>query len=396
MRATGWMLMAALLPAPATAQRIFADGLETPYGFDFARLGSGVLGAGSDVALSWDAPGADECLASGVGPGTSFPFSGTRAPTVAAEVVRLAQAGLYRFVLICRRGTESAARLVDVVVDAQPAGAPLPLLDLLRSTVEAGEHNSGHARLATGSPAGQCEATHVGPGVTAWPGAIAGGTQRETTATASGLHAFGLTCSNQAGSATLVRHVLVTEPQGCSAPGIRPEGWLASDRSWQQAFSSPDGSPVASWPYSVYFPVPLRAARGGWTSVGFVAQGDVTGLQLWWQRAEAIPSQGYATPSPALGMFVAISPCRGDTRPPDPASPDPSLSAHCRKFSYVSALIFSWATTNAPVCVLVPGRRYYYTFLAADPRDGLVPGESTCEAGATGCEVVGRQAPPVY
>lgn len=179
---------------------------------------------------------------------------------------------------------------------------------------------------------------------------------------------------------------------GCDDPLIRPAGWIATEESWVEAFSAPDGSLMPTYPQGLGFPVPIGAARGGYTVIAFTPTEELT-VTLTWDPAQANPGRGYRMPRPAESMFIGISRCPGDLRPSDSTSANPWLQEGCRRTGGGASL--SYRTFGGPsdvyVCRLEPGVVHYLTVAAVNPADGLTEGEHTCSEtapnSALGCDV---------
>ena len=371
------MALAALLAGVAQAQTVFKSGFEPPFAVEFVRAGgSGPLGRTSDVALAWLAEGATSCFANGVGP-TFTSFSGVRATAVAYERVALPLSGEYVFELACSSPAGQVVRTVAVTVEATPAGAPQATLSALASEPEVGEE----VWLQYATNGASCTTSEVAPEATGWAGATVSGNnfQRSASILRPGVHAFTLTCTNASGTTRITRHANALPQPGCD-PTLIPAGWRHEDRQWSQAFSAPDGTPQAYWPRDPGFAVPVGAPVGGIRSMEFMVVAPVPRILFFWQRATAMPNDGYLFPSFAGGMFFAISPCRGDVRPAVAGMPaDPFLSSACRAYSPSAALTLSVTQAQAGTCKLEQGRTYWIVAMAANPDDGLTPGETTCE-----------------
>lgn len=174
----------------------------------------------------------------------------------------------------------------------------------------------------------------------------------------------------------------------CDSPLVQPEGWQATTKSWQQAWSSPDGNPQATFPNSVGFPVPIGASIGGYTVIAFVPQaGQSVGIH--WDTAQANPQQGYGAPRPADSMFLSISVCPGDFRMKQGFDPCAIVASGASLF---------WTTTGSGLaCYLAPGVTYYLTVAPVNPQDGIFPAPShTCSTSAPnsafGCDVQARHS----
>jgi hypothetical protein len=167
------------------------------------------------------------------------------------------------------------------------------------------------------------------------------------------------------------------EPGGpvdpCAHPLVQPAGWQVTTKSWQQAWSSPDGSPQATFPQSVGFPVPIGAQKGGYTVIPFLPTGGQT-VQVTWDTAQSNAPQGYRAPRPAHTMLLNISECPGDVRPPSIGG---NFDA-CVRLSGLDSMFWTTEDTSTFACQLQVGRVYYLNVMAADPTDGLELSEHTC------------------
>lgn len=194
----------------------------------------------------------------------------------------------------------------------------------------------------------------------------------------------------------------------CANPQVNPGGFQRVDKSWTQVFSAPDGNPSAIYPAGVAFPTPVGANKGTYVVVAFTPFERQT-VNLYVDQVQARPQDGYGRARPARTMMIAITPCHslfpregfadlfdGDLRAPnDGAGGDPFLRSGCREIENSYSLI--WSTdpqagteSDASVCILHAGTRYALVIAPVDPRDGIDPGEHTCEdvpSTATGCDV---------
>lgn len=223
-----------------------------------------------------------------------------------------------------------------------------------------------------------------------------------------GTYEFTFQCYNAAGgSPSETREVVVAQadtppppppPAGCTLgadPQLAPAGWNRVDKAWNFAFSPPNAPGTAVYPNSPGQLIPLGAPRGGYTAISFVPNANQT-VQIAWVEAQAYQGTGYNSPRPVTAMFVGISPCPGDLRMTRAGSEanDVFVQRGCRKVGFEDTVVYS--TTTGPhnpdtVCALEAGRTYYINVLAANPDDGLSPGESTCiNANHTVCDVGAR------
>jgi hypothetical protein len=210
-------------------------------------------------------------------------------------------------------------------------------------------------------------------------------------------------CALLASGATALAAPLAEEPvfydgfealpvDPCDHPLIAPDGWETQGSTWSDAWSSPDGSPQASYPNSVGFPVPLGTNKGKIKVINFVPRPNQT-VDISWDTVQANLEHGYH-PRPALSMFISISQCPGDVRPPDNASADPFLHPGCRTIAGGGSMFFTTQpgmTDPDIVCTLEAGRMYFMNVAPIDPSNGLTPGEHTCDDSAIytehGCDV---------
>lgn len=239
----------------------------------------------------------------------------------------------------------------------------------------AGNGGAGPAGNGGAAPAGNGGSATAGNGGSATAGS--GG-----SATAGGGGAAG-----QAGSPNF---------DGCDDPLIQPAGWQGTTKTWLAAFSSPDGTPMATYPNGIGFPVPIGAQRGGYTVIPFTPTAK-TVVTITWDTAQANPGQGYGKPRPAESMFIGISRCPGDLRPSDMGkSGNPWLQEGCRRTGGGASLLHRTmgGPSNEFVCRVEPGVIHYLTVAAVNSADGLVIGEHTCSEtapnSALGCDVQAR------
>jgi hypothetical protein len=178
--------------------------------------------------------------------------------------------------------------------------------------------------------------------------------------------------------------------EACDDPLIAPLGWDTQSKNWVDAWSSPDGSPRATYPNSVGFPVPIGANKNKITVINFVPLPNQT-VDISWDGAQANLEQGYY-PRPAMSMFISISPCPGDVRPPDQQNADPFLHQGCRTGGGGGSMFFSTVPGGTDfVCRLEAGQTYFMNIAPIDPTNGLQPGEHTCDDSSMyseqGCDV---------
>lgn len=172
---------------------------------------------------------------------------------------------------------------------------------------------------------------------------------------------------------------------GLNLDGIRPFGWTPYQLTWLQAFSAPAcltnprdrRCSFATYPNSLGVPVPLGTWRGGYLSVPFTTLPRLT-VDMSWDTAQANGNIGYGTPRPADAMWIAISPCAGDMRPPD-STPNPWTKPGCRVLAGGASLFYrTFGAPGEAFCRLKPNALYYLTVSPSNPLDVLTLGEHTC------------------
>jgi len=173
----------------------------------------------------------------------------------------------------------------------------------------------------------------------------------------------------------------------CDDPLVMPEGFTVQTHSWSQLFTPPDGSPVPEFPLSNGFPVPVGANLWHIRAASFVAPAGMVGT-LFWEGAQANPSQGYFYARPAEAMFVGISACPGDLRVGEGYDP-------CARFSSTGSLVFNTvlAGPHPTSCTLEAGKTYWLNVSPHDPAT-LQPACRPVPTSAEGCDVQARQTSP--
>jgi hypothetical protein len=174
-------------------------------------------------------------------------------------------------------------------------------------------------------------------------------------------------------------------PDACSGPLVKPAGFTAVPQSWTQMWTSkrkPSPSfpvPQMVFPNSPGFPVGIGAAQWQYQLTSFVPPPGMSG-QLFFDPHQARPQEDEPIGRPAVSMFISISPCPGDFRPPD-QRPKCSLVANTG--------MLAWTTRpGVPACQLTPNVPHYLLVAPVDPRDGSVAGDYTCrDTGAPYCWV---------
>lgn len=176
----------------------------------------------------------------------------------------------------------------------------------------------------------------------------------------------------------------------CNVEGILPSHMNLQMSTWRGTFSSPDGSPAATYPNGVSFPTPVGALRTYMRVVPFTPNASQSVL-MYWDEVQSRQQDGYFPGRPSDGMWFAISPCIGDMRAPAYTG-DPWLLPGCRKFDRSASMIWTTAASvagsDAVQCKLEAGRTYYMTISPTNVIDGLQFGEHTCiNSSDFGCDV---------
>lgn len=178
--------------------------------------------------------------------------------------------------------------------------------------------------------------------------------------------------------------VVVAPPaDGCPLP---PASFGAITKDWSQLFALPTESKKPRYALGQSYPTPIPfVGRSQYTVTPFVPPANHF-VNLYFDQAQARAGV-YGKARPADAMFLTISPCPGDFRPPDWSSADRFLTPSCRIFENSGSLVWSTSAIFGG-CVLEPGKTYYLNVIAANPEGGIEPGESSCAATAPdGCDV---------
>ncbi len=174
-------------------------------------------------------------------------------------------------------------------------------------------------------------------------------------------------------------------PDICDHPLVMPAGFAPKLITWRMLFTPRDGNPKPTYPNSLGFPVPIGAEKGSFTAAMFTAEPNQS-VSMFWDPAQAKPSEGYMKARPAIGMFISISPCPGDFRP----------SPGCAKYANTGSLIWSTRITQSTIsaCAVVEGEKYFITVAPYNPAAGpLHPDDHTCSPTSSselGCDVQAR------
>lgn len=231
-------------------------------------------------------------------------------------------------------------------------------------------------------------ATTVGWDSVFAPAASGSATVRLTSA---GEYTLGLRCYNLAGAAatpTQLRFVVAApigpNPESCTLPAdpsIQPANLTRYVRTWNQVFQ------IGDFPNAPGYLVPMGSflannslsgppSASMYVSVPFTPQANRT-YTLRFYPAQAIFAAGYNGDQSRRGTsFVSVSPCAGDLRAPDSASPNPDLSL-CRTMVLNGAFVFT-TTAAAGTCRLQAGETYWLNFMMINPAGGLSNPTHTC------------------
>ena len=190
---------------------------------------------------------------------------------------------------------------------------------------------------------------------------------------------------------------------GCEAGGplIAPPGYEKITRNWGVVWSSPLCPNCQVYPDSgalSNLPFP-RIDKDQVVAIPFTALPDLTIRINWTTPVQPNGGIGYPRARVATAIFISISPCKWDVRPPTSSTdPDQFLRGGCRKFS--SGTIITYTTkpiqveSTGSVCRIQSGQTYYLNMIMADPSDGLDEEENTCvDPTIVGCEVQGSHKP---
>jgi hypothetical protein len=330
------------------------------------------------------------------------PTGNNTIPLAANSTVQIDAAG--NLLVTC-----STSPCAALVTGSGGGGQGSPTSSIARNDNDTDVRAGEFIRLAwTSSGADACAASSTGPSGTTWTG-VRGTTDaagEAVTVSAVGTYVFSFQCFNASGGSTkqnisvAVAAGEVQQPSNCNlAPHalLEPVGWTRVNKSWVSTWSSRDGDPVATYPASVGFPVPVGADKGTYRVTEFTP-GVNEVIQISWETVQSNGIQGYPNPRPADAMYFSISPCAGDFRPPDDSSSDGFLQRGCRKGGGSAGMIFHTLGTpsNFQSCQLVAGQKYYMNVIAASPEDGLTSGEHTCTSvanSASGCDVQATHRP---
>lgn len=223
-------------------------------------------------------------------------------------------------------------------------------------------------------------------------------TGESVTLNTQGEYSFSLKCYNDGGaSATQTLNVSVGAPANnggtvnCSTTGplIAPSTLTRVDKTWEAAFSAAPGAPtsaVAVYPNSIGTATPVGANKGTYTVIPFTPNSANLTVNMFFDPAQASSAIGYTSPRPALAMFVGLSPCPGDLRPPA-GTADPFEGSACRRFNNTGSLTYSTFFVGPGVCKLEVGQQYFINVAPIDTSDGLQVGEDSCGNSLTGCDV---------
>ncbi len=152
-----------------------------------------------------------------------------------------------------------------------------------------------------------------------------------------------------------------------------------------------DVFPNGQWPYSgassdgVGSSSPIAVKKGKYIAIKFRAYIDQEQGIGASHMISMIEAQGGI--APATGVYVSLSRCPGDARPPNNSDTreDAMLASGCRKYGGTLNIAYGVSSTHessAAGCILRPDQDYYLNIFLLDPRDGVTDDEHTCAVNA--------------
>lgn len=296
----------------------------------------------------------------------------------------------------------NASNVCEALSSGGAIGAPTASLSRADtdSNVTAGESIS---LKWSSTDATVCHASATGPATTSWGGAktTANATGQTIALSTAGTYTFSLQCFNSAGGSAIQDVSVVVgpatnpdpQPAGCSItdPLIAPNSLTKVTKTWTQAWSSPNGKYVPTYPDGIGYPVPIGAEKNGYTVIPFTPNANQS-VKIFFDGAQPSSATGYNPARTAMAMLITISPCQGDLRYPRSASLDPFEKPACRIFANTGSLYFTTISGSA-ACTLEAGKTYYMNVAAIDTSDGLQAGENTCGSSYSGCDVQATHKP---
>lgn len=188
------------------------------------------------------------------------------------------------------------------------------------------------------------------------------------------------------------------EPPHCDSPFMDRASPIYTD--WAHALGARDGSPLATYPRGLSYPVAVGTNIGTALVIPFTPLAGQT-VNFYFDQVQARPSDGYGRARPADLMWVAITECadefgrgRVDLRPAVQGAVDPFQRPGCRKVENSASLIWTTAAflpeSNDAACKLEAGKTYFLIVSPVNPQDGIAEGEHTCSnvpSSASGCDV---------
>ncbi len=173
-------------------------------------------------------------------------------------------------------------------------------------------------------------------------------------------------------------------------PLVQPSGRTGRIATWNQAFyAAPFYTPTTYLHPIGSVTMGNLPQAGNWLSIAFVA-GENSQYQLVWADAQSVlnPDAGIVyNGRPAHSAYLTVSPCPGDFRVEDNASPDGFLKRGCRRAGNTDTIRFRTdiAASTTSNCALQPGRPYYVNIGFFQPGE-TDPQAHTCLLG-TQCEI---------
>ena len=177
-------------------------------------------------------------------------------------------------------------------------------------------------------------------------------------------------------------------------PKVQPAGFVGHVKSWQDLMvTTTDYPTVAGSGARPIGSFSLRTSTNRASDLPMAGRYITTRIVippalfkvLTWETMQVQPAVGYRISARhADSIFVSISPCAGDMRPPEPFGADPWLK-RCRYQGPAASLSYGTGT-GASLCKLEPGQTYYLTFAIVDTA------QTPISTSTTTCATVGPSA----
>lgn len=345
---------------------------------------------------------------------SSLTFRGSSLSPIPLDVsqpVTVADDGSVQASCLFQAGT-TVCQGVSPPVNQQVPVATLSVTGLTQDSEGRFEVNAGQqvavTRAVTNTPDVCIATTTPASGSTGWSNvfAPAASSVANVQFAGSGEVTLGLRCYNQAGAPPtpaqlrfMVAAAVGPNPDLCELPAhplIRPAGFNRYVLSWNDIFrvgpfpNAPGFlNPVGSFSIGRQFPGAPAAAM--YITVPIVPEVGKNYV-LNNSTAQAVSAANYfGGPERAGSHFISVSPCAGDLRPADPASPDQLLRTCRSEMLREGAFRFTTSTqASSSACKLVPGQTYWLNFMMNNPATLLNGGQinltqNACDQG-TSCE----------